>query len=73
MMDPNHYLKRWCWICGATERGRFSSPRFYCGLHERDEVDLHQAMPADRRSRSKEDKALERIYAKRWQGREALR
>lgn len=65
-MDLNHFLTRTCFICRVVERGRFSSPSFYCGKHQNDEVDLHQSMPADRRLLSKDDKRLERIYAKRW-------
>jgi hypothetical protein len=68
-MDRYFHRKRTCLICGyeevATVRG-FSSATMYCGKHFNDEVDLHQRMPANRRDMSKEDKALERIFAKRW-------
>lgn len=68
-MDPNFHLKRICLICGhvetATTRG-FRSATTYCGIHQKDEIELHQRMPADRRQMCKEDKMLERIYAKRW-------
>lgn len=66
MMDRNHFLTQTCRICRVVERGRFSSPAFWCKLHQRDEIELHESMPADRNRMSKEDKALERIYAKRW-------
>lgn len=69
MMDPNHYLITTCWICGHTKRGRFSSPRFYCGRHRSDETDHHQSMSA---TPSKEDKALSRLYAKRWKVRKPV-
>jgi hypothetical protein len=65
-MDPNHYLKQTCLICRDTKHGRFDSPTVYCDKHQRDEIDLHQFMPEDRRLLSKEDKQLERVYAKRW-------
>jgi hypothetical protein len=65
-MDPNFHRKRTCLICGymetATIRG-FSSSTMYCGKHLNDEIELHQSMSV---KPSKDDKALARIYAKRW-------
>jgi hypothetical protein len=63
-MDRNHWRKQTCYICGVVEHGRFPNPRFWCNRHRRDEIDLYQAMPE---KPSKEDRALARIYAKRWQ------
>jgi hypothetical protein len=66
MMDPNHHLTQRCFICGVVEHGRFRNSGFYCRKHSRDEVEFHQSMPEDRSLWSKYDKALERIYAKKW-------
>jgi hypothetical protein len=72
MMDKNFHRKRTCFICGhvetATTRG-FSDAGMYCGKHLNDEIEFHQALP-ERNRMSKEHKALERIYAKRWKGKE---
>jgi len=64
MMDPNHHLTQTCWLCGHKESGRFRSSSFYCGRHLHDEIEHHQSMSA---TPSKDDKALSRLYAKRWQ------
>lgn len=66
MQEPM-YPESQCLICGNVRRKWSHQRTFYCDLHKRDEVEFHDSLP-ERSRMTKDMKAQERLYAKRWQG-----
>lgn len=64
-MKKPEYPSSQCMICGDVRVKWTNQRTFYCDKHERDEIEFHESLP-ERTRMTKDQKAQERLYAKRW-------